>query len=73
MSGSCREAHPDGLGDPPGCLEVVWRPSRMSRIGSEALTNVWECSGGPAGYPGVVGRPSRMSGSGLETLPNVRK
>ena len=37
----------------------------------EALTNIWEWSGGPPGCSKLVGRPSRMFGSGRETLPNV--
>ena len=58
----------------------VWRPSRMSGSGLEALPDVWEWSGGPPGCPVVVGkpswmsgRPSRMSKSGREALADVRE
>ena len=34
-------------GDPPGCLGVIGRPSRMSARWREVLPNVREWSGGP--------------------------
>ena len=45
----------------------------MSVSGWEALSDVWELSGGPPGCPEVVRWPSRMSGSGREALPEVRE
>ena len=39
---------------PPGCPEVVGRPSRMSGSDREALPDVREWSGGPTGCSGVV-------------------
>ena len=59
MYGIGRLALPDVWemsGVPPGCPEVVWMPSRMSRSGRENLPNVpewwetllhvWQLSGG---------------------------
>ena len=43
----------------------------MSGSGREALTEVWERSGGHPRCPGVVGRPSLKSGSGREALTEV--
>ena len=55
----------------------------MSGSGREALSDVWEWSGGPRGFagvverppgcPGVIGTPFRMSRSGREALPNVQE
>ena len=46
----------------------------MSESGlDEALSDVWEWSGGLPGCPRVVGRPSRKSESGRETIPDVRE
>ena len=48
MSGRGLEALPDvreGSGGPPGCPEVIGRPSQMSRRGREALLDIWEWSG----------------------------
>ena len=82
MSASGRDDLPDvqeWSGNPPGCLGVVRRPSRMPRKGREtlsyvleALPDIQEWSGGPSGCLRVVRRPSQMFGSGQETLPNVR-
>ena len=57
------------------------KPSLMSGIGREAVTDVWEWSGvssvslgvvgGHHGCPGVDERPSRMSGSGRKSLSDV--
>ena len=38
----------------------------------EALSVVWEWSGGPLGCPRVVGRLTRMSRNGWEALPDVQ-
>ena len=54
MSGSGREALPDGLewsGGHPGCPGVFWRPSIMPDSGREFLPNVREWLGGPPGCP----------------------
>ena len=45
----------------------------MSGSGLEALTDVWEWSGGPHGCPRVVWSPFWMSGSGQKALPDVRQ
>ena len=65
MSRSGREALPDvqvWSRGPPGCLGVVWIPSRMSLRG-----------GRTSRMPGVFGKPSQMSGSGREYLPYDRE
>ena len=54
------------------CPGVVWRPSRMSGCGWEALLDVRVWSGGPPGCPGVVGRPSQTSGSGRDAILDVQ-
>ena len=57
MSRSGREALPDGWEwsvVPPGCPEVVGKPSRMSRIGHKALPDVRKWLLDPPGCPGVV-------------------
>ena len=62
MSSSCQDSLPEIrelLGGPPGCPEVVGRPSSMSGSGWEALQ--------------ISGRHSRLSGSDRETLLNVRE
>ena len=75
MSWSYREAltnSREGLGDPPGCLAVIGKPSRMpgrpsKMSGSDwvALLDVRERLGNPPGCqgvllrcPGVIGWPS---------------
>ena len=60
-------------GGPPGCLEVVGRPSRMFESGRLALPDVREWSGVSSGCPGVVSWPSRISGSDRDALPDVRQ
>ena len=50
-------------GGPPECPGVVGRPSRMSKCGRVALTDVRQWSGWP----------SQMSGSGREAFPDVRE
>ena len=45
----------------------------MSGSGPEAVSDIWEWSGGPPGCLGVVGRTFRMSGKGREALPDVRE
>ena len=65
MSRSGRKTHlevQEGLGGPPRCPGVVWKPSRMSLSGGKS----YQISGSGK-------EACRMSVSGQEALPDIRE
>ena len=53
---------PEVVARPSGCHRAVGRPSRITLCGQEAFPDVREWTGVPHGCPGVVARLFRMSG-----------
>ena len=63
----------EGLGCPPGDLEVVGRPTQRSDRGQEAHLEVLEESGVPTGGLGGVERPMQRARRSRVAHPEVRE